>query len=78
MKGEKISLGRKVTNFTVVTLLWVCMGVSAVILCLILIFLITRGIGVISWEFITEQPRSGMTEGGIVTPIVGSLQLILV
>ena len=78
MKRDRISLGRKVTNLTVVTLLWVCMGVSAAILCFILIFLISRGIGVISWEFITESPRSGMTEGGIVTPIVGSLQLILV
>ena len=78
MKGEKISLGRKLSNFSAVALLWICMGISATILCLILVFLISKGAGAISWEFITEPPRSGMTEGGIITPIVGSLQLILV
>ena len=76
MYKEKISLRRKVSNSVVVALLWICMGVSAFILGFIMIFLFSRGIGVISWEFITQPPRSGMTEGGIITPIVGSLQLI--
>ena len=78
MKHESISLRRKLTNLTAVSLLWVCMGISAAILCLILAFLVSKGYSVLSWEFLTEQPRSGMTEGGIITPIVGSLQLILV
>jgi phosphate transport system permease protein len=54
------------------------MALSAAILCVTLAFLIAKGAGVISWEFVTEPPRSGMTEGGIATPIVGSVQLILV
>jgi phosphate transport system permease protein len=66
------------TNIAALSVLWACMAVSGAILCLILAFLASRGAGVISWEFITEPPRSGMTEGGILTPIVGSAQLIAV
>ncbi|MDR3076531.1 MAG: phosphate ABC transporter permease PstA [Synergistaceae bacterium] len=78
MNGMKTSLRRKIANMAAVTLLWACMGVSAAILCFILGFLAYKGAGAISWEFITEPPRSGMTEGGILTPLVGSLQLTAV
>lgn len=47
------------------------------ILFLILAFLIVKGIGVISWEFITEMPKDGMTEGGIYPAIIGTLILVL-
>jgi phosphate transport system permease protein len=30
----------------------------------ILAFIVVKGIGVISWEFISEMPKNGMTEGG--------------
>jgi phosphate transport system permease protein len=75
---NKTSARRKITNAVAVAALWACMGISAAILCLILAFLVSKGAGVISWEFITEPPRAGMTEGGILTPLVGSLQLIAV
>lgn len=47
------------------------------ILVVILSFLIIKGIGVISWEFITDIPREGMTKGGIFPAIVGTLILVL-
>ena len=75
---NKTSARRKITNAVAVAALWACMGISAAILCLIMAFLISKGAGSISWEFITEPPRAGMTEGGILTPLVGSLQLIAV
>ncbi|MDR1915625.1 MAG: phosphate ABC transporter permease PstA [Synergistaceae bacterium] len=59
-------------------MLWGCMALSTAVLGLILAFLIYRGADAISWEFISEHPRAGMTEGGIITPIVGTVQLILV
>ncbi len=31
-----------------------------------------KGIGAISWEFLTSEPRMGMTEGGIFPAIVGT------
>jgi phosphate transport system permease protein len=74
----RTSMRRKVTNAAAVAALWACMGISAAILCLIMAFLVSKGAGVISWEFITEPPRAGMTEGGILTPLVGSLQLTAV
>jgi phosphate transport system permease protein len=46
------------------------------ILLWILGFIIYRGIGVISWEFLTTAPSDGMTSGGIFPAIVGTLSLI--
>lgn len=43
----------------------------------ILGFIIVKGIGVISWEFLTGMPRDGMTTGGILPAIVGTLCLTL-
>jgi phosphate transport system permease protein len=48
------------------------------LLFVILAFIVVKGIGVISWEFITEMPKNGMTEGGIFPAIVGTLCLVLV
>jgi len=47
------------------------------ILFLILGFIITKGIGVINWEFLTQPPKEGMTEGGIYPAIIGTLYLVL-
>ncbi|MFT5753628.1 MAG: phosphate transport system permease protein [Flavobacterium sp.] len=48
------------------------------ILFVILAFIVVKGIGVISWEFISEMPKNGMTEGGIFPAIIGTLCLVLV
>jgi len=39
-------------------------------------FIIFNGIGVISWEFLTEAPKDGMTAGGIFPAIVGTMCLV--
>ena len=39
-------------------------------------FIIYNGIGVISWEFLTQAPTEGMTSGGIFPAIVGTLCLV--
>ena len=44
---------------------------------LIVYFLVTRGAGAMSWEFLTQAPRDGMRAGGIMPAIVGTLYLIL-
>ena len=48
------------------------------LLFVILAFIVVKGIGVISWEFISEMPKNGMTEGGIFPAIVGTLCLVIV
>lgn len=46
------------------------------ILLWILGFLVVKGIGVIDWEFLTGMPEDGMTKGGIMPAIVGTLCLV--
>ncbi|MDD4116279.1 MAG: ABC transporter permease subunit, partial [Massilibacteroides sp.] len=47
------------------------------ILFTILGFIMIKGVGVISWDFLTKAPEEGMTEGGIFPAIVGTLYLVL-
>ena len=46
------------------------------ILILILAFIITKGIGVINWDFLSKAPEDGMTKGGIYPAIIGTLCLV--
>jgi phosphate transport system permease protein len=43
---------------------------------LILTVLVVKGHGAISWEFLTAMPRRGMTEGGILPALVGTMWLV--
>ena len=58
------------------------LGLSTLLIVLVLAFIIydilSKGAGVISWEFITSKPRRGMTEGGIWPAIVGTFWVSLV
>jgi phosphate transport system permease protein len=38
----------------------------------------SKGVGVISWEFLTQAPREGMTEGGIFPAILGTFLVSLI
>lgn len=40
-------------------------------------FIVYRGIGSISWEFLTGTPTEGMTSGGIFPAIVGTFYLVI-
>lgn len=46
------------------------------ILVWILGFLVIKGVGVISWEFLSQAPTDGMTGGGIFPAIIGTLCLV--
>jgi phosphate transport system permease protein len=56
----------KLMNFMVIAFLILILG-----------FIVVRGIGVISWEFLSTAPEEGMTKGGIYPAIVGTLVLVL-
>jgi len=43
----------------------------------ILGFITIRGIGAISWDFLTKMPEDGMTKGGIYPAIIGTLYLTI-
>jgi phosphate transport system permease protein len=40
--------------------------------------IISKGVGVISWQFLTQSPREGMTEGGIFPAILGTFLVSLI
>jgi phosphate transport system permease protein len=44
----------------------------------VILFIFVNGIQAISWEFVAEPPRSGMTEGGIWPAILGTILLTVV
>ena len=46
------------------------------ILIWILQFIFVRGWHMLSWEFLTEMPKDGMTKGGIYPAIIGTLYLV--
>ena len=48
------------------------------ILGMILLDIITKGASVLSWEFLTQAPRKGMTEGGIFPAILGTFVVSLI
>ena len=58
-------------------LLFLCIVVTLLFLGIIIYFIVARGIGVISWEFLTSVPKKAMTAGGVAPAIVGTLYLTL-
>ncbi|MFH0856044.1 MAG: phosphate ABC transporter permease PstA [Candidatus Omnitrophota bacterium] len=57
--------------------LFLCMLATLFVLGLIIFFITVRGAGVISWEFLTQIPRCGMTQGGVAPAIIGTLYITL-
>jgi len=56
----------KLMSYSVVAILFIILG-----------FIVIRGIGVISWDFLSKAPEEGMTKGGILPAIVGTLCLVV-
>ncbi|MGR9037005.1 MAG: phosphate ABC transporter permease PstA [Gammaproteobacteria bacterium] len=42
---------------------------------MVILFMIANGVQAINWEFLSQPPRNGMTEGGILPAILGTLFL---
>ena len=54
-------------------------GVTAILILPVMIILgvlIVKGSPVISWDFFFDEPRNGMTEGGIFPALLGTLWLV--
>ncbi len=62
----------KITETLGFLTLRLCMACVAMILIVIFYDIITKGAGVISWDFLTKPPVDGMTKGGIFPAIVGT------
>jgi phosphate transport system permease protein len=58
--------------FAVLTILAVMVVVPII---LVVAYIVVQGIGAINWEFLTNFPRNGMREGGILPAIIGTVVL---
>ncbi|MCX5687741.1 MAG: phosphate ABC transporter permease PstA [Candidatus Omnitrophica bacterium] len=58
-------------------MLFLCIIVTLIFLGSIIYFISARGAKVISWEFLTQGPRMGMTQGGVLPAIIGTFYLTL-
>jgi phosphate transport system permease protein len=70
MNKKQIYQAIAFNSFRIISLLVV------LILFVILGFIVVRGFSAISWKFISAMPEEGMTKGGILPAIVGTLCLI--
>jgi phosphate transport system permease protein len=58
-------------------LIALCVLVTLFFLGSIIYFIVSRGIGALSWEFLTDVPRRAMTKGGVAPAIIGTFYLTL-
>lgn len=60
--------------------IWVITAVSAIVvlpILIVILYMVYNGLGTLSWEFISQTPRNGMTEGGIFPALLGTVLLTL-
>jgi len=72
------TLMRKSTNSFMTLIFWTCGLFLAAVLIFVIAYLFKQGWSVLSIEFLTEPPSEGMTAGGILTPLVGTVELVFV
>jgi len=72
---KKIIRAKDISQGLGFTLLFLCILFSLFFLGSIIYFITARGLEVISWEFLTQVPRRGMTQGGVAPAIVGTFYL---
>ncbi len=57
-----------------------CRAATVLVLCVLVLLvghIVSRGSGVLSWEFLSQAPIEGMTEGGIFPAIFGTVAITL-
>ena len=70
-RNARVETGMKLVYLTMTLML-------IVPVLLVLGVLIQKGAPILSWEFLTQIPLKGMTEGGVFPALVGTLALVLV
>ena len=71
-------MNKQTAQFLGYGLLRTCAAIVIVILAVILYDIIGKGIGVINWKFLTAMPTDGMTKGGILPAIIGTVLVTLI
>lgn len=69
-------ISSKVTQRVAFSLLFFATLLVLVPVGMVIVIIVKNGIGGISWEFLSQMPRSGMRAGGILPAIVGTFYLV--
>jgi len=59
---------------------WLITGTAVIVIfpiVLVVLYVVAKGIGTVNWEFLSQPPRNGMTEGGLLPAILGTIFLTL-
>lgn len=67
---------RKLIDGALCALLWLCGGIAVAFLMTILIYVISRGIPHINWQFLSTVYKPGLGQEGIYEIIIGTLAMI--
>ncbi|MCA9949270.1 MAG: phosphate ABC transporter permease PstA [Anaerolineales bacterium] len=68
---------RQQTQYLARILITLGAAVAVIPIIIVIALLIINGLEAISWEFLTQPPSNGMTEGGIMPAILGTILLTL-
>jgi phosphate transport system permease protein len=74
----KLLNNKQTAQFLGFSLLRACTVIVIFILAVILYDVIGKGLGVINWKFLTTMPTDGMTKGGILPAIIGTVLVTLI
>lgn len=75
--AERPRFGPRAAQQVAQAVLWGATALTVGLLAFIILFVMQRGLGSISWEFLTEAPRRSGEEGGIFPTIVSTLYVTL-
>jgi len=71
------ALDPKITQQVAFTILFVATVILIVPVGTVIFIIVKNGLPAISWEFLSQMPRSGMRAGGILPAIVGTFCLVI-
>jgi phosphate transport system permease protein len=66
---------REILGFS---MLWLSGITVVIILLVILIDIFSKGVKILSWEFVSDFPKEGMTRGGILPAIIGTVFVTII
>ena len=70
-------MSRQQTQRLAIILITVVAAIAVIPIIIVIAFLLINGLQAITWDFLTQPPNNGMTEGGIMPAILGTLLLTL-
>lgn len=70
-------MSRQQTHKLAVGVLTVVAAIVVIPILLVIVYVVWQGLPALSWAFLTEAPRNGMKEGGIMPALLGTIFLTL-